>query len=35
MDVDGRPIRIKKRAVSKISGFVWTGPEPYTLPFLT
>ena len=33
--VDGRPIRIKKRAVSKISGFVWTGPEPYTLPFLT
>ena len=33
--VDGRPIRIKKRAVSKISGFEWTGPKPYTLPFLT
>ena len=25
--MDGRPIRIKIDAVSKMSGFVWTGPE--------
>ena len=31
--VDGRPILIKKYVVSKISGFMWTGPE--LQPFCT